>query len=252
MSVSFRRWLSVSASAALAALLLAGHASADPAGDKVLADMEEATNRAKTQFFEYEVINQEPGKAEKKMGIQVWLKGEKRVTEFLAPADMKGTKILIQSPTQMYVYLPAFGKIRRIASHVNDQGFMGLTFSPDDLANLRYSHAYATQLASETPAEWKVVATTKPGQTTPYGKIEFTIAKDKKVPTELKYYNAAGQHVKTETRTGYTCEGNVCVPGELKMVDHTKGGHWTKMVRKSWKVNQEMSDDMFSKRSLEK
>lgn len=34
----------------------------------------------------------------------------------------------------MYVYLPAFGKVRRIASHTKDQGFLGLTFSQDDMA----------------------------------------------------------------------------------------------------------------------
>ena len=36
------------------------------------------------------------------------------------------------------------------------------------------------------------------------------------------------------------------------MVDNTKGGAWTKMIRKTWKVNEAMSDDLFSKRELEK
>jgi hypothetical protein len=150
------------------------------------------------------------------------------------------------------VYLPAFGKIRRIASHVTDQGFMGLAFSQDDLANQMYAPIYDAQMASDAAAEMKLVATAKSGQTVPHGKIEFLVAKDKNLPTEIKYYNAAGNHVKTETRTGYECQGNVCSPKELKMVDHTKGGHWTKMIRKAWKVNEELSDDLFSKRSLEK
>jgi outer membrane lipoprotein-sorting protein len=251
MSRIFRGWLSVGAPL-LAALVWAGHASADPAGDKVLQGMEEATNRAKTQYFEYEVINQEPGKAEKKMALKVYIKGEKRLTEFTAPADMKGTKVLILSPTQMYVYLPAFGKVRRIASHVTDQGFMGLAFTQDDLATQVYSTAYAAALASEAAGDWKINLTPKAGQQTPHGKIEFTIGKDKKLPTEIKYFNAGGTHVKTETRSGYQCKGDVCAPGELKMVDHSKGGHFTKLVLKDWKVNENLSDDLFSKRSLEK
>ena len=34
--------------------------------------------------------------------------------------------------------------------------------------------------------------------------------------------------------------------------DLTKRGALTKLVRKKWSVNQEMSDELFSKRSLEK
>lgn len=252
MSAIFRSWFSASAPLLGAALLWAGHASADAPGEKALKGMDEAMNRAKTQYFEYEVVNQEPGKAEKKMALKVWLKGEKRLTEFTAPADMKGTKVLILSPTQMYVYLPAFGKIRRIASHVTDQGFMGLAFSQDDLATQMYAPLYDAEMASDAAAEMKLVAKAKAGQTTPHGKIEFLVAKDKNLPTELKYFNTSGTHVKTETRTNYTCQGNVCTPEELKMVDHTKGGHWTKMIRKAWKVNEAMSDNLFSKRNLEK
>jgi outer membrane lipoprotein-sorting protein len=252
MSRIFRGWHSAAAPLLAAAVLWAGHASADAPGDKALKGMDEAMNRAKTQYLEFEVINQEPGKAEKKLALKVWIKGDKRLTEFTAPADMKGTKVLILSPTQMYVYLPAFGKIRRIASHVTDQGFMGLTFSQDDLATQAYSAAYEAKVASDAGAEMKVVATPKAGQTTQHGKIEFVVAKDKNLPTELKYFNAAGNHVKTETRTGYECQSNVCSPLELKMVDHTKGGHWTKMIRKAWKLNEPLSDDLFSKRSLEK
>jgi outer membrane lipoprotein-sorting protein len=251
MSMSSRGWLLVSAPL-LAATLWAGTASADAAGNKVLADMDAAVNRAKTQKFEYEAINQEPGKAEKRLSLAVYMKGEKRLTEFQAPADMKGTKVLILSSTQMYVYLPAFKKVRRIASHVTDQGFMGLAFSQDDFATQNYAPLYEAKLVSETGTESKLELTSKPGQETAYAKIEVTVAKDMKVPTELKYYNAEGKNVKTETRTGYTCESNVCTPGELKMVDHTKGGLWTKMVRKSWKVNTDLSDDLFSKRNLEK
>lgn len=254
MKGSSLRWLTVGAPAlaSLAFVTIAGPAAADPAGDKVVAGMDVAMNRAKTLEFEYDVINQEPGKAERKMALAVKLKGEKRLTEFLAPADMKGTKVLILSPTQMYVYLPAFKKVRRIASSVSDQGFMGLTFTQDELSTTRYGGSYDATIASETPSEWKVVATPKAGQTTPYGKLEFTVVKQNNLPTEIKYFNTAGTHIKTETRSNYKCEGTVCNPGELKMVDHSKGGHWTKLVQKSSKVNGEISDDVFSKRNLEK
>jgi hypothetical protein len=78
-----------------------------------------------------------------------------------------------------------------------------------------------------------------------------TVTKDHSVPSELKYFNAEGKNIKTEARTGYTCEENntICTPGELKMTDNTKGS-WSKLVRKLWKVNENISDDVFTQRSL--
>jgi hypothetical protein len=251
MNKSFRGWVSVGAVLSVA-LVGVGSANADAPGDAALGKMDSAMNQAKTQYLEYEVINQEPGKAEKKIGLKVYIKGEKRMTEFTAPADMKGTKVLILSPTQMYVSLPAFGKVRRIASHTTDQGFMGMAFTQDDFASQSYGPWYAGQFLGESGNDQKLALTPKAGQTMPYGKLEFTVMKDKSLPSEIKYFNTDGKHVKTETRSDYKCESNVCTPMTLKMVDHSKGGHWTKFTTKTWKVNSELSDDLFSKRNLEK
>jgi outer membrane lipoprotein-sorting protein len=209
------------AAAVVAAVAFHGPAKADPAGD-VLTQMDAAMNRAKTLQFDYEITNKEPGKDEKTLAMTVKLKGEKRYTEFSAPADMKGTKVLILSPTQMYVYLPSYGKVRRIASHTKDQGFLGLTYSQDDMATTSYAPLYNASLAGEDGANYKLVLTGKTADT-PYAKIEVTVLKDKKVATELKYFNAEGKNTKTEVRSNFSCEGDVCTPGELKMTDNTKG-----------------------------
>lgn len=226
-------------------------AHADDAGSKALTATETAMNKAKSHYFEYEATTQETGKAEKKVGLNVWIKAEKRLTEFTAPADLKGTKALILSPTEMYVYLPAFGKVRRIASHTSDQSAFGMAYSQAELATQKYSGEYTANQDSSTDKEVKITLTPQAGKTTAYSKIQMTIAKDNNVPTEIKYYNSEGKHVKTETRSGYTCEQSICTPGTLKMVDHTKN-LTTTMVRKKWKVNETINDDVFSKRNLEK
>lgn len=236
---------------ALAVLVPSETVRADPAGDKLLTSVEEALNRAKTQYFVYDISTQQPGKPETKQALELRMKGEKSLFEYTAPADMKGIKVLVLSPTQMYVYLPAFGKVRRIATTATDQAFLGMTFSLEDFQT-RWSGEYTATVLSESATQARIAATPKAGQQPLYGKIEFTIAKDRMVPIEIKYFNTGGTLVKTETRTGYTCQGNICTPAEQKMIDQTKGGMWTKLARKAWKVNEAMSDDLFSKRSLEK
>lgn len=242
----------ITIAATMSALALAGPtALADEAGSKALAAAEAAINKAQTTYLEYEAVTLETGKAEKKLGMNVWIKGDKRLTEFTAPADMKGTKILVLSPTEMYVYLPAFGKVRRITSHTADQGAFGLAFSQDDLSTQRYSPSYAADQSSATDAEIKLTLTPQAGKTTTYPKIRMTIAKDKNVPTQLEYFDAEGKPMKTETRSGYTCEGDVCGAATLKMIDHTKSIATT-LTRKKWKVNEAIGDETFSKRNLEK
>jgi hypothetical protein len=250
MTTAMRVGISLGA-AALAVLFQSGASLADVAGDTALAKMDEAMNRAQTQYFEYDVTNQEPGKAEKKLALVVRIKAEKCRVEFTAPADMKGTKVLILSPTEMYVYLPAFGKVRRIASNTTDQGFMGMFFAPDDFQT-RYGDKYTATITTGSGTEMTLVATAKAGQSPPYSKIEFKVAKDRMLPTELKYFNALGQNVKTETRRLITCQGKICTATEQKMVDNVKGGAWTQLARKTWKVNEPMADELFTRRALEK
>ena len=127
--------------------------------------------------------------------------------------------------------------------------FKDWAFSDPETHEEAYGNEYTGQISSEDAASYKLTLTPKAGKETPYGKIEVTIAKDHNVPSELKYFNAEGKNVKTETRTNYSCEGDVCTPGELKMTDNIKGA-WTKLVAKSRKVNQEISDDVFTQRNL--
>jgi len=219
---------------------------ADAAGNKALAAVDAAQSKAKTQHFIYDVTIQSPDKSDRSAKLDVKLKGDKRLTEILAPADMKGTKVLILSPTQMYIYLPAFGKVRRIASHTTEQGFMGMTFSQDDLLLTTYGAFY-----DATSSGSVLDLTEKSGAGAPYPKVQLTIDSSNNLPTLIDYFSDSTTKVKTETRSGYTCKDDVCSPAELKMVDHSKGDAKTTLKRTTWEVNQPMSDDMFSKRALE-
>ena len=227
-------------------------AHADAAGDKALAALDANTYlKVKTQYLEYDAVIKTPDKPDRKLGLSVAMKGDWRLSEFLAPSDVKGTKVLILSPTQMYVYLPAFGKVRRIASHVTDQGFMGMNFTQDDMSISTYSKMYTATVASDDGKIQKLALTAKPNTDAPYTKLELLIDKAATHLTEVHYLSDTGALLKTETRTNYTCEKDMCTPVELKMVDHTKGGQSTTLTRKVWKLNVDMPDSRFSKRALE-
>lgn len=228
-----------------------GQAHADEKGDKAIAAVDATIFKAKTQILEYDTLIKTPDKPDRKLSLAVYMKNDLRFTEFLSPSDVKGTKVLVLSPSQMYVYLPQFKKVRRIASHVTDQGFMGMNFTQDEMSITRYGKMYTATVASDDGKQLKLVMTAKKDSEAPYPKIEMWVDKAKNFPTELRYYSDSGAHVKTETRTNYTCEKDICSPTELKMVDLTKNNQSTTLTRTKWKVNTDIPDSRFSKRALE-
>ena len=234
----------------LALLALPSLAFAATAAE-VIAELDRRANLAKTQYFEYEIVNQEKGRDTGSMRIQVSIEGEKRFTEFLAPGDMKGTRVLVKNRAQMYVYLPAYNKVRRVASHSTAGGFMGTTFSNDDMATSAYGPVYDLAISSEDDSAWVLEGPPREGVKGAYGKIEITISKASNLPTQFRYFNKKGVHIKTEARTGYSCEGEICNAESMKMTDHTRGDASTELIRRDWRVNPELDSSIFSHRNLQ-
>ncbi|MGM0472790.1 MAG: outer membrane lipoprotein-sorting protein, partial [Bacteroidota bacterium] len=62
---------------------------------------------------------------------------EKRIIKFLSPPEVKGTGILIfdypEKSDDMWIYLPALRKTRRIVSREKSNSFMGSEFSNADM-----------------------------------------------------------------------------------------------------------------------
>lgn len=235
------------------ALLAGGLALADAAGERELKVMDGVMTRAKDQLFTYDMVTKEPGKAERVLTMRVRVKGTKwRLVEFMAPGDVKGMKVLVLSQSKMYVYLPAYRKVRRVASHVKDQGFMGTTYSHDDISTVTYADYYTAKLVKQTPTHKMLAATRRKGADVPYARIEFDVLKKYGVPSEIRYFNAKGTKIKTELRLSYSCQGDICNAAEMKMTDHVRNGAWTKMLRKKWKTNTGVSDSKFSLRALQR
>lgn len=239
----------VAASLGVATSSSAAHA--DAAGDKVLASVDAALNKATTLRLDIDSVNAEPGKPERTISFQQWTKADKYYAEYGSPADMKGLKLLVLSAADAYAYLPSFLKVRRIVTGTAaDLAFFGMMFGVDDFWRTRYAPTYDATIASDSPKEWKLTLTAKAGQKPRSPKIEMIVAKDHAVPTELKFFDDKGALTKTETRTGYSCEGDVCTPGERKSIDAKNAAHWTKLVTKSRKVNAEIADKIFTKANL--
>jgi hypothetical protein len=234
-------------------LLTTTAAGEEATGEQVLRMMDEAMTQAQDQYFVQDIVTKEPGKEPRKMKMRVRIKGKEwRWIEFFEPGDVKGMRVLVRSVTQMYVYLPAYRKVRRVASHVRSQGFMGTTLCHDDISIVTYSPLFTAKLLSENDTHWTIRAALREGKDFPYSKLEFDVLKNNKQPSEIRYFNDKGVKVKTEHRSNYDCQGTICNPKKLRMVDHTRNGMWTEIICHDWKVNTGVKDSHFTVRSLQR
>src|SRR6056297_1277491 len=88
---------------------------------------------------------------------------EKRIIKFISPAEVKGTGILIydyeNKADDMWIYLPALRKTRRIVSREKSSSFMGSEFSNADMTAPSVEDFQYTLLGSEKIDEtdcWKI------------------------------------------------------------------------------------------------
>ena len=236
----------------VAALLWSGAAHAEDAAS-ILKNMDEAMNRAEDQVIEWKVVNQEPGKKDPKiMAFTSTVSGPKALTAFSAPADLRGTRVLVLNRTQMYIYLPQYGTVRRIASSMTKAGFMGTTFSNDDMSTSRFGDVYTGEVVSEADGKAVLEFTPRGDVEAPYSRAMVTVDLKMYHPLEIQYFNEKDVHIKTETRSDYTCQENVCLASVMRMEDLTRDGAWTELQRLDWKLNTGVDDDTFSTRNLQR
>ena len=241
------------AAVVLAALLaLPCAAAAGGKGHTLLRKLDAKATWARDQTFNYEMRIHDPGKAVQRMRFKVKIRGRKRFIKFTYPGDVKGMKVLILSRSRMYTYLPAYRKIRRIASHMRSQSLLGADYSYDDMSTVTYADVFKGRLVKQTAKVYVVDARLRPGKSAAYARIVFYLRKKDTMPVKLMYYNATGTKLKTETRRDYACKQKACTARVMKMVDHTRNNHFTELIRKAWQINTGFSDRVFSKRQLQR
>ena len=86
---------------------------------EILSNVDDVINAPKDQNLMIKLILIDKNGEEKWREMKMLQKGsDKRMVKFLSPAEQKGIAFLSLPDDIMYLYLPAFKKIRRIASHV--------------------------------------------------------------------------------------------------------------------------------------
>jgi outer membrane lipoprotein-sorting protein len=174
---------------------------------------------------------------------------EMRLFRFTAPASQAGIAFLSLPDNVMYLYLPAYGKERRIASSIKNQNFAGTDFSYDDMESKPMSDKFNPKLLEDNPDTYVLELTPKEPSASDYSKQVITIGKDNYYFRKVDYYDRGGRKVKELLNTKIEKIGNYWTATDMLMTDMAKD-HKTEMITTDIKFDTNIPDDDFSVRKL--
>jgi len=234
----------------VAAVTVFPHISLGATVADILKKVDENLTKVEDQTYTGEIEVVRDGKTTKSMKFNVKLKGLRmKLVRFTAPGDVRGMTVLTTEQGHMYVYLPSYKRVRRVASHVRNQGFMGTDLSPEDMGTASLSEGWNPTLKSETEAEWILTLTPKKGTETSFSKIQATVLKKYGGVSELVYYNSQGKAIKRQNRKEWKTFGPITMP-TFFIVQDLQTGSKTQMRFVDCKVNTGVSAKAFTKRAI--
>ena len=171
---------------------------------------------------------------------------DRRIIRFASPASQAGIAVLALPNDVMYLFLPAYGKERRISASVKNQNFAGTDFSYDDMEPKPYLEKYTPELI-KTEGNVFVLELTPKGRSD-YSKIIVHINKTNYYPELMEYYDKGNTKIKIAKYT-FKKVGKYWNAAEIEMTN-LKKNHKTKMQMSDVKYDTGLTDDDFTVRKL--
>lgn len=182
---------------------------------------------------------------------------EKQLLEYLQPADVAGTKLLsITKPdgkdSEIWLFMPALGKERRIAAQEMQTKFMGTDFTYEEISGTAgYKEDYESKRLDDDMFDGHKCYVL---QLTPKGKSDYTFVKmwvwqDEFIPVKVEFYGRGDKLRKSLETSGWkkNTKGK-WEPSQVVMSDVLAG---TKTIIKIITASEaDVSDEYFTVRYL--
>jgi outer membrane lipoprotein-sorting protein len=189
------------------------------------------------------------GSKKKTLQFDMTMKGlDKQYINFTAPGDVAGMKILMVGD-ELWIYSPEFAKVRKVAAHTQNQGFLGSEFTPEDMVMTGLAKHFDADITGQKGNETYLTLTPRGGFKSSWSKLELTIDKTKGGVTKIKYFDGSGTAVREQLRQGWSKISGKPFPTQIKM-KNLKTGAETVIKLSDIKVDQGVEDSLFSRRTL--
>ncbi len=151
----------------------------------------------------------------------------------------------------MYLYLPAFRRVRRISSSVKNDAFMGTDFSYEDLSRTQYGDDYRVMEAAPTEQGHVLTLEPLPDAGVSYGRIVMQVQRTSWVITRMELFGRDGRLVKTLEASSIERVNGYWIPRRLEMTT-IEDGHRTVLDLQQLQFDTGLDDGFFSQRQLKR
>ena len=223
-----------------------------PKAEDILKKVDAVVNAPQDQEILLKMILTDKAGNEKIRELKIYQKGDdKRLVRFLSPEDQKGVSFLSLPDDVQYLYLPAFHKVRRIASHVKNDNFAGTDFSYDDMSASKYAEEYNAVLIAKKDSLYILELTPKQDVEKSYSKLKMWVRQDNFYPVKVEFYDKNSTLWKLFESRNIKKNGKYWIASEAEMRDMKKQ-HSTKMITEKIELDKGLSDNIFTKRNLKR
>lgn len=185
------------------------------------------------------------------LGLEVKGDGDKSLSIFDEPADVRGTAMLTYShkrePDDQWLYLPALKRVKRIASNNKSGPYMGSEFAYEDIASQElekytYKHLYDVNLNG---IGCFVLERYPVDQNSGYKRQVVWIDKEEYRPLKIDFYDRKDALLKTLVNIGYKRYlEHHWRPDEMYMENH-QTGKTTRILWKNYRFGTGLSEKDF-------
>ncbi len=248
----------------LLAMIVPALALAGPAEDKGLEIAKEADRRdsgfGDTTADMNMILRNKRGQESKReleiRTLEVKGDGDKSLTVFHSPRDVRGTALLTFShgtqPDDQWLYLPALRRVKRIASNNKSGPFMGSEFAYEDLSSQevdKYTYKYIEDDKVDG-ADCFLIERYPVDKDSGYTKQQLWLDKDEYRTRKVDYYDRKGQLLKTFTASGYKKYlDKYWRADKMNMLNHQTGKS-TELIWSNYKFKTGLTDDDFTRTRL--
>ena len=184
--------------------------------------------------------------------------GDKSLTVFDSPKDIKGTAFLsfthALTPDDQWLYLPALKRVKRISSANKSGPFVGSEFAYEDLTSQEVEkYTYKWLRDEQLDGKDTFVIESYPAyENSGYTRQIVWVDKEMYRPVKIEYYDRKNALLKTLTSTGYQQYlDKYWRPSTMLMVNHINGKS-TELTWANYKFGNGLSDRDFDKNSLKR
>lgn len=185
--------------------------------------------------------------------------GDKSLTIFDSPMDVKGTAFLNYThkvdDDDQWLYLPALKRVKRISSRNKSGSFMGSEFAYEDISSQvveKYSYKWLRDETYEGNDCFVSERNPVDRKNSGYSRHVAWIDKQEYRTQKVEFYDRKNMHIKTLTMSNFQqYEGTFWRALELYMVNHLTGKS-TLLQFSNYKFNVGLSEADFNKNSLKR